>query len=420
MFSGQLSDIYFVYFVRTLPFSLKGETLCLRDNLRSNYITWCRDPGPRRCSMSETELEREKTAAGTPFSKLTVEESDHGRSLSRRKRIRAAHRASATRMIRLAEELLDAEVGADLFTRLKQRRDALAAKGAILRTLDEEILGLVDEGDLEEEIDTADIIQERIELISIELERVLNELRSSTTSRTSTSISGDVRETGVRQELGITHRDIPDDVRKANVRHESGTPHRDDGDDKTERRELGHVTTGEILEHRDSSHTRVDVTSGEDGVNSRTRSERGTSMECSPGLRDMEGGVIAHRCSELGHVANVKLPKLSLKKFRGDLTRWATFWDTFESAIHNNSSLSDIDKFNYLNSLLEATASEAIAGLTLTSANYHEAILTLKRRFGNKQLIINRHMDLLLHLESVTSINNLRGLRQFLIQLNRM
>ena len=39
MFSGQLSDIYFVYFVRTLPFSSKGETLCLRDNLCSNYIT---------------------------------------------------------------------------------------------------------------------------------------------------------------------------------------------------------------------------------------------------------------------------------------------------------------------------------------------------------------------------------------------
>ena len=109
---------------------------------------------------------------------------------------------------------------------------------------------------------------------------------------------------------------------------------------------------------------------------------------------------------------HVKLPKLSLKKFGGDLTKWTTFWDTFESAIHQNPTLTNIDKFSYLNSLLESTASEAVDGLTLTSANYEEAVSTLKRRFGNKQSIINRHMELLLHLEPVTSVHNLKGLRQ--------
>ena len=54
----------------------------------------------------------------------------------------------------------------------------------------------------------------------------------------------------------------------------------------------------------------------------------------------------------------------------------------YESAIHKNPSISDIYKFN--NSLLERTAHEAVSGLTLTSANYHEAILILKKRFGNK------------------------------------
>ena len=103
-----------------------------------------------------------------------------------------------------------------------------------------------------------------------------------------------------------------------------------------------------------------------------------------------------------GRSPRVKLPKLSLKKFNGDLTRWTTFWDTFESAVHSNPSLTNIDKFNYLNSLLESAASDAISGLTLTSANYEEAIGVLKKRFGNKQLIVNRHMDLLLNLDTVT------------------
>lgn len=109
----------------------------------------------------------------------------------------------------------------------------------------------------------------------------------------------------------------------------------------------------------------------------------------------------------------VKLPKLSLRKFNGDVTKWASFWDSFDSAIHSNSNLSSIDKFNYLNSLLESIAAESIAGLNLTAKNYEEAIAILKRRFGNTQLIVNRHMNTLLSLAAVTSQYDLKGLRVF-------
>ena len=111
------------------------------------------------------------------------------------------------------------------------------------------------------------------------------------------------------------------------------------------------------------------------------------------------------------HAARVKLPKLALKRFNGDLTKWATFWDSFDSSIHNNPGLSGIDKFNYLNTLLEGPAAEAISGLKLTAANYNEAVAILKRRFGNKQLIITKHMDVLLNIDAVTSPHNLKGLR---------
>ena len=108
----------------------------------------------------------------------------------------------------------------------------------------------------------------------------------------------------------------------------------------------------------------------------------------------------------------VKLPKLTLKPFNGDTMHWTTFWDSFKSAIHENSALSEIDKFNYLKSLLERSAREAIAGLTLTAANYREAVSILQKRFGNKQQIISRHMELLLNLEPVTSQHQLRNLRR--------
>ena len=108
----------------------------------------------------------------------------------------------------------------------------------------------------------------------------------------------------------------------------------------------------------------------------------------------------------------VKLPKLSIKKFNGDITTWPTFWDSFQSAIHDNTDLTNIDKFNYLHLLLEPPASDAISGLKLTAANYVEAVDILKKRFGNKQRIISKHMDILLNLEPVTSQHDLRKLRQ--------
>ena len=91
-----------------------------------------------------------------------------------------------------------------------------------------------------------------------------------------------------------------------------------------------------------------------------------------------------------------KLQKIELPKFRGDVTRWLSFWDSFNSAIHTNGNVSDIDKFHYLKGLLEGSAAQSIQGLSLTSANYHEAISILKERYGNKQMIISAHMDELL------------------------
>ena len=55
---------------------------------------------------------------------------------------------------------------------------------------------------------------------------------------------------------------------------------------------------------------------------------------------------------------------------------------------------------------------EAISGLALTAGNYREAVDILKKRFGNREHIISKHMDALLNVETVTSPHNLKGLRQ--------
>ena len=68
---------------------------------------------------------------------------------------------------------------------------------------------------------------------------------------------------------------------------------------------------------------------------------------------------------------------------------------------------------HYLNSLLEKTDSEAVQGLSLTTANYKEATAILKSRFGNRQMIISKHMmESLLNMAPVSSNHDLKGLRK--------
>ena len=93
-----------------------------------------------------------------------------------------------------------------------------------------------------------------------------------------------------------------------------------------------------------------------------------------------------------------RLPKLTLPKFNGDVTKWTTFWDSFKSAIDENPQLAPIDKFNYLNSLLEGNALRCVKGLQLSEDNYNTALDLLKQRFGKKQQIICAHMEELVKL----------------------
>jgi len=101
---------------------------------------------------------------------------------------------------------------------------------------------------------------------------------------------------------------------------------------------------------------------------------------------------------ETPKAARKKLPKLTPRRFKGDVTQSRTFWDTFESAVHSNPGLTKIDKFCYLVSLLEGSASRAIEGLPVTEENYDSAVEILKERFGEPQQLISAHMEELLKL----------------------
>ena len=85
--------------------------------------------------------------------------------------------------------------------------------------------------------------------------------------------------------------------------------------------------------------------------------------------------------------------------------------------MHKNASLTNVDKFNYLRSLLDGPALTSISGLPLTELNYEEVIEIFTDRFGNKQIIISSHLEALLKLQPVNAMSNVKGLQAVLDNL---
>ncbi|VDI39015.1 Hypothetical predicted protein [Mytilus galloprovincialis] len=106
-----------------------------------------------------------------------------------------------------------------------------------------------------------------------------------------------------------------------------------------------------------------------------------------------------------------KLPKLNLPTFGGNMLEWQPFWDSFSAAVHDNLSLNDVQKFNYLKSQLFGEATQCIAGLQITNTNYGQALHVLKQRFGQPHKIVQTYMQSLISLPSPTS--NITHLKKF-------
>lgn len=95
--------------------------------------------------------------------------------------------------------------------------------------------------------------------------------------------------------------------------------------------------------------------------------------------------------------SRVRLPKLELPKFSGNIVEWQPFWDKF-SAIVDNSDMPEVTKFTYLDSLLMGEAKATIQGLTLSASHYRDACDLLQHRYGRKEKIVFSHIQSLLTL----------------------
>ena len=233
----------------------------------------------------------------------------------------------------------------------------LQAKLTVVKTLDEQVLELCETAEISKEVDEADEIESRV----LDMRNLIAENRTKFLLKAKNiSTNG-----AVNHETSAT----------ASV--ESEVPQQ----------------TLQSLESQATS------SSGMSSVVEQSSDSHGSNS-----LVEQSNLPVHQNATSLGgsNYSRSKLPKLVLPKFKGDITSYRTFWDSFESAVHQNPQLSKIDKFNYLNSLLEGRAIRAVQGLTVSEDNYQAAIDILQQRFGKPQQIISAHMDELMKIPPCT------------------
>lgn len=104
------------------------------------------------------------------------------------------------------------------------------------------------------------------------------------------------------------------------------------------------------------------------------------------------------QCRQVVYLLLSTINYRSYPYLRSTETNWQTFWDSFNSGVHDNISLSDVQKFNYLKSLLVGEALSVEEGLALTNVNYINAIDLLNERYRQPHKITRIYMHALLDL----------------------
>ena len=94
---------------------------------------------------------------------------------------------------------------------------------------------------------------------------------------------------------------------------------------------------------------------------------------------------------------NVKLPKIELPRFNGDILKFNSFWQQFGACV-DESDIPTVTKFNYLISVMRGDAKTALEGIPITDTNYESAKKILHEKYGRKELVIFAHVQELLSL----------------------
>ena len=353
--------------------------------------------------------------------------------LARLKAVRAGNRGVITKLSKESEYILKAEDVDE--GRLQTISGLLDEKLRLIKDLDAQVLNLCELDDIVPEIEEADeVISRTLDIQRHIRNKITKKPTSKNTSNTSENTSNTSENTSNTSEntsntsentsntsentsntsenTSNTSENTSNTSENTSNTSENTSSTGENTSSTSENTSSTSENTSSTSENASNTSENMGNTSGNASTSVVEMGENSNNLTISNGVLNSNSivGTISNETqsmqlnspSALGQI-RPKLPKLILSKFKGGVTEWTSFWDSFKVAIHENPQLSEVDKFNYLHSLLEGSAARAIQGLTLTSVNYKSAIDILQERFGKTQRIITSHMDELLKIPVCTS-----------------
>ncbi|XP_072400609.1 uncharacterized protein [Diabrotica undecimpunctata] len=97
-----------------------------------------------------------------------------------------------------------------------------------------------------------------------------------------------------------------------------------------------------------------------------------------------------------GGGTKIKLPPIPIPTFDGTVENWLEFKDSFESLIHNDKSITDIQKFHFLKRALQGDATKVVQKRQTTSVSYNIVWKLLCDRYDDTPMLVDFHLDALL------------------------
>ena len=256
------------------------------------------------------------------------------------KRVRAVRAGNRAVLAKLSKEavahLADSmALNEDVKGRLKTISTMINEKITMVSSLDEKVLGLCEIEEIAVEIEEADEIKSR----TLDIQRAISAVLAFKPSDKVSKVQESNKSVKTSEQLHVKEGEISDGVQIQTL----------------------HATSPGVEPSAQSTIPDVESTNHSPANDSILANQ-------------VETQTLGSNQTMPSQVVRPKLPKLVLNKFKGNVTQWASFWDSYKTAVHENPVLSTIDKFNYLNSLLEGVAARSIQGLSLTSDNYSSAV----------------------------------------------
>ncbi|XP_062558128.1 uncharacterized protein LOC134223005 [Armigeres subalbatus] len=99
---------------------------------------------------------------------------------------------------------------------------------------------------------------------------------------------------------------------------------------------------------------------------------------------------------------HVRLPRIMLQTFEGNIDDWLSLRDLYITLKHRNVELPEVEKFHYLKGCLAGEAKALVDPLVITRANYQIAWDTLMKRYNDSKQLKRRQIQALFKLPKLT------------------